>query len=228
VDQRKIHAASSLLGRPFHADAFVVGNSPQFWMLFFGGSGVSADAYRARRETLVPVFDDALASLARSFSFGFVFVTAPFDVPFLRFPDEPEAADRWCAHVRQELVPSVTAAFPSLRGVPRYVSGYSGGAALALAGHHLDSGVFGAGFLGADQVDRDLTIGPSWAEPVSLYYNQDDDVFHANVAAIRALEADARAVCYRRLPGAHALADYLVNESFGGLVRRAGRTAPAI
>lgn len=227
MERRKVRNESLVLGRPFHADTFVAGTKPSFLMLFFGGSGVSETVYWERFNTIVPIFDRTLESLERTHSFGFVYVTAPFDVPFLRFPEDPDAADRWSTHVRTELLSAVFESLPAMRGLPRYTAGYSGGAALALAGHHVDAECFGAGLLGADGLDQAIALAPSWPEPITLYYNRNDDVFHSNVATIRAFEAEGRAACYRQLPGGHALEDYVQNESFGGLFRRAARTLSA-
>ncbi len=227
VERQKIRNESLVLGRPFHADAFVAGPKPTFLMLFFGGSGVSESVYLERLNTIVPIFDRTLESLERTHSFGFVYVTAPFDVPFLRFPVDPAAADRWNTHVRIELLSAVFESLPAMRGLPRYTAGYSGGAPLALAGHHSDAECFGAGLLGADGLDQAVAVPASWPEPITLYYNRNDNVFHSNVATIRALENGRRAACYRQLPGGHALEDYVQNESFGGLIRRAARTLSA-
>lgn len=227
MERRKICSTSILLQRPFHADAFVSGLTPRFLVLFFGGSGISAPVYQERQETIVPVFDRALESLERTHSFGFVYVTAPFDVPFVRFAEDPAAADRWSAHVRGELLSAVFESLPAMRGLPRYTAGYSGGTALALAGHHVDADCFGAGLLGADGLDQSVAVASSWPEPITLYYNRSDAVFLSNETTIRALEAEGRTTCYRLLPGGHALEDYLQNESFGGLIRRAARSLSA-
>lgn len=226
MERRKICAESRLLQRPFHFDAFVTGSTPRFSMLFFGGSGISNSVYWERRETIVPVFDQAFATLERTLSFGFVFVTAPFDVPFLRFPDDPVAADRWSAHVRSELLPKVGASLPVLHGLPRYTIGYSGGAALALSGHQTDRDCFGVGLLGADGLTTTIATGDGWPEPVTLYYNQEDDVFEPNRETLGTLASAGTVQVFRQLAGGHPLADYIANESFGGRIRRAARTIP--
>lgn len=226
MEGTKLVAGSTILERAFHVDAFVVGAAPTFLGLLFGGSGVTRETYEARERSLVPVFDAALASLERTLSFGLVFVTAPHDVPFSRFADEPAEGERWDAHVRGELLPLVGERLPQLGGLPRYVMGYSGGAALALSGHHRDVACFGAGMLGADGLHGGLRRAPAWPEPLTLYYNLDDEVHGANREVVSALEAAGDAQAFQRLHGGHALGDYVANESFGGLVRRAARTVP--
>jgi len=226
VKGTKLVGKSELLGRAFHADAFLSGDAPRFLALMFGGSGVDEVAYRTRFETLVPAFDAALARLEREASFAFVYVTAPWDVPFARFDEQAEESERWNGHVREELLPLVESWLGGARPLPRYLIGYSGGAALALSGHHLDAACFGAGMLGADGLKGRFIRGPGWPEPLTLYYNLDDGVFETARPAVEALVATGAAQHFRRLHGGHGLADYVANESFGGLFRRAARSAP--
>ncbi len=222
----KLTGRSGLLGRDFHADGFLAGPAPRFVALMFGGSGVDEATYRARTGTLVPVFDAALARLEREASFAFVYVTAPWEVPFARFDEEPVESARWTRHVREEVLPLVDAWLGPTGPLPRYLMGYSGGAALALSGHHLDAACYGAGMLGADGLPKRFVRNPGWPEPLTLYYNLDDRVFDTARPTVEALVAAGAAEHFRRLPGGHGLADYVANESFGGLIRRAARTGP--
>lgn len=224
----KLADASTNLGRTFHADALLLGASPTFLALMFGGSGVSEETYRERASTIVPVFDGALSRLEREVSFAFVFVTAPYDVPFSRFDVEPDEAARWNRHVCEELLPLVDGWLGPQAPLPRYLIGYSGGAALALSGHHLDPGCYGAGMIGADGLFDSIAIGAGWPEPLTLYYNLDDGVFDAVRTTVTRLEGRKSAQCLRRKPGGHELADYISNESFGGLIRRAATRAPLV
>ncbi|HQP88945.1 MAG TPA: hypothetical protein PLL76_22035 [Thermoanaerobaculia bacterium] len=224
----KLTGTSASLGRAFHADAFLLGAAPTFLALMFGGSGVSEEKYRERATTIVPAFDGALSRLERAASFAFVFVTAPYDVPFARFEAEPDGAARWNRHVCDELLPLVDGWLGLQTPLPRYLIGYSGGAALALSGHHLDPKCYGAGMIGADGLVDSFERGPGWSEPLTLYYNLGDGVFEAMRTTVTGLEDRKSAQCFRRLPGGHELADYVSNESFGGLIRRAERTAPLV
>ena len=226
VKGTKLVGRSGLLGREFHADALLAGEAPRFLALMFGGSGVDEAAYGARFTTLVPVFDAALARLERETSFGFVYVTAPWDVAFAHFDDEPEESERWNRHVREELLPLVDAWLGANGPLPRYLIGYSGGAALALSGHQLDAACYGAGMLGADGLPERFVRNPGWPEPLTLYYNLGDGVFDTARPSVEALAAAGAAEHFRRLPGGHGIADYVANESFGGLIRRAARTVP--
>jgi len=218
----KLTGWSDALGRAFHVDAFVVGEAPTVVALLFGGSGVSAAEYECRSQTVIPVFDTALPGLARLGSFGLVYVTAPFDVPFARLPDDPTLARRWDAHVLSEVVPLVEREVRSLAGLPRYLVGFSGGALLALSGHHLDPVCVGAGLLGPDGLYPELSLQERW-EPVPVIYNLNDGVIEQNRAAVIAL-GDAVEL-FHRLPGGHALADYVRNDSLRGLLWRAVRAA---
>ena len=77
--------------------------------------------------------------------------------------------------------------------------------------------------MGGDQFPKDLEKGVSWKEPLALYYNLSDKVYQANASVISELEEKGVVRCYRKLSGTHDLHDYLRNESFNGLIRRAGR-----
>lgn len=99
-------------------------------------------------------------------------------------------------------------------------------AALALSGHHLDIACFGAGILGADGLPGSFIRGPGWPEALTLYYNLGDGVFDTAWPTVEAIAATGAAQYFRRLPGGHGLADYVANESFGDLIRRAARAVP--
>ncbi len=74
-------------------------------------------------------------------------------------------------------------------------------------------------------VPNELTMGQGWnGDPVAFYYNQSDPVYGANRQALGQLEQDELGWCVRKLPGSHRLQDYIANESFGGLLRRAARS----
>jgi pimeloyl-ACP methyl ester carboxylesterase len=215
---RKVDAESAILNRRFHVDVFRLGAEPAFAVMLFGGSGVDRAQYEARAATVNPTFDGALREVAREVSFVLAYVTAPYDVPYNRFADDPEAAARWMRHVDEELLPIV----PEL---PLYLVGYSGGAALAMNGAHESPRCFGVAGLGADAVPATLSRGPGWRECAALYYNRDDRVFSKNRAAIAELEAAEIVRCHRTLPGGHTVDDYVKNGSLAGLVRRARRLA---
>ena len=218
----KLTDSSASLGRRFHVDVFIVGAVPSVFGLFFGGSGVTAEEYERRSASVIPVFDEAIPGLASLGAFGLVYVTAPFDVPFTYLPDDPVLADRWNRHVRNEIIPLVEREVPSLANLPRYVMGFSGGAILALSGHHLDKPCVGAGMLGPDGLHAGILPQDTW-EPIPLIYNVGDDVIEVNRAAIAALRSTVEV--FHRLPGSHGLADYVRNDSFRGLVWRAVRSA---
>lgn len=213
----KLAGPSHHLGRRFHLDHFRVGHQPAFQLLLFGGSGVGRAEYAAREDRLVAAFDGALGRLERELSFAFIFVTAPFDVRFNAFEEEPSEAERWTRHVEEEVLPLLPA-------LPLYLAGYSGGAALALGGPHLSPRCFGVGALGGDALAAHVEAGPAWKGPATLLYNREDRVWGRNRPALDALTEAGVASVHRQRPGAHALADYLANESFSGLVRRAART----
>jgi len=218
----KIVAESQVLKRRYHADVFVVGEAPVVMVVSFGGSGISREVYEARKAAVVGVFDRAFLGLVKEHSFGFAYVTAPYDVRFNSFGTDEEAASTWVRHVNEELLPAIQEApRHDLEALPLYLIGYSGGAALALHGVHHNERCIGAGGLGADGLPLDLDEGPSWREPLRLYYNTDDRVYGPNRETVQDLEEAGVANLFRKLPGGHGLEDYVRNESFGGLIRRA-------
>ena len=206
---------SPVLGREFHVDIFEP-EKPQFMVLMFGGSGVSADEYRNRSVEVVSVFNHSLSTWEQESPFVFVYITSPYDIRIDDLEDNQEEADRWERHVKEELL-------VSLPNLPFYGIGYSGGIALVLHGLLDEMNCFGCGAIGGDKIPRNLELNPQWKEPVTLYYNVNDRVYGANKKIIGELEEDELVRCYRKLPGTHKLADYLRNESFFGLIRRANR-----
>ena len=125
---RKHSAHSDALGRVFHADLFELGPAPTVVVLQFGGSGVTAAKYWERATTRVAAFDDVLARLeVEGMSLAFAFVTAPFDLGYALFHQDPAAAARWTRHVAEDLL----ALWPDL---PVFLQGYSGGIELAIRG----------------------------------------------------------------------------------------------
>lgn len=218
VQSKKIMAWSAFLGRDFHADLFKVGAGPaELLIMLFGGSGMTADEYRQRGKSIIPVFSPALHQLAADHSLVFVYVSAPYDVPFRFFSEDEDACRKWLAHAEDELIPACSKGLPP--DMPLYFIGYSGGMALAVNGLHLLDRCKGVGGLGADGIPDDLEAGPSWLEPLRLYYNTGDRVFRANAELIRLLDEEMLVRCFRRLSGGHDLTDYVKNESFSGLIR---------
>ncbi len=214
--REKIFKQSEVLKRGFHADLFHLecgGVGARVAVVFFGGSGVTREQYEARGRTVTDAFDAALGAIEFEHSVKFAFVTAPYDIPFGRFDVEQDQAARWLTHVSCELLPTLLA---QLDPLPVYLAGYSGGAALALNGVHEIDTVIGAAFLGADALPHHLETPAHWARPVSLYYNEADTVFRANVAAIEHLDGAVR--CFRGAPGGHALCDYVSNGLFRSLI----------
>ncbi len=206
---------SSILNREFHMDVFDI-ERPEFMVLMFGGAGVSIGEYQKRSLGVVPVFNNALSDLEGECSFVFVYITAPYDIRIDDLEDNHEEAERWERHVKEEIL-------VNLPNLPFYGFGYSGGIALAWHGLHNEMNCFGCGALGGDKIPFNIEQNPQWKEPLTIYYNVNDLVYGANKKIICKLEEDELVKCYRKLLGTHDLADYLRNESFAGLVRRANR-----
>ena len=182
----------------------------------FGGSGVDEKKYRRRSQDVTDVFDTQLAELEREFPFVFTYITAPYDIPFNNFIDHESEAEQWKAHILSDILPM----HPDL---PYYFIGYSGGFTLAVHSLHNHERCFGGGALGGDKIATALEEGSGWLEPLALYYNIEDRVFNSNQKSITELEEAGIVRCYRKLSGGHELLSYIINDSFGGLIRRAAK-----
>jgi hypothetical protein len=216
------HVARSVaLGRSFHADVFEVGSGPELAILHFGGSGISASTYAARASTVAPAFSPAHErALHAGLTLVHVFVTAPFDVPFARFSEHPEAAECWTRHVRDDLVPLAG-------GLPMYLVGYSGGIELAIRGPHQLPRVLGVGGLGADIVSADIETSAALNEdrPMLLIYNRNDPVRTTSAEVIEELVESGLATVRVGGGGGHAAADYVAFGGLEGLFRAAATLA---
>ena len=221
ITREKIVAHSDLLGRWYHCDLFKVGESPRFSVLFVGGSGVTPAEYERRAASVTPALEPSLARVQEELSFELLFVTSPADGLFARLEDEEER-QRWVRHVQHELRPRLAAG-------PLVLMGHSGGALLALVAAAELRDCVGAGMLGADGLAQvaqwGFVDGVLWEEPLVLYYNLEDRVYQENREAIDELLEAGSAQCFHVKQGGHDLASYVANESFDGLLRRAGRLA---
>ena len=117
---------------------------------------------RARSRSVIPIFGSVLERLEhRRLNLVMAHVTAPYDVPFNRFSADPSSADTWNAHVSAELLDPWS-------GLPYFVSGFSGGAALALNGLRRDPRCFGGAALGADAIPPEFVCPDHWAGKLRL------------------------------------------------------------
>ncbi len=221
----KIINFSALLNRYFHADLFIsTAPPPRFLVVFFGGSGVSRETYEARQSGRVKVGDRAFHELQQEISFAFTYVSSPFDVPYNRFGKDFKALETWNSHIKNELLPSIGIILERKPPLPLYLSGYSGGAALALNGaQHFDR-CFGGGILGGDALPIDFEPGENWFDPIRLVYNIHDPVLEANRDAIEVMVREENAILIKAQSGAHSLEDYIANGAFEGIIRFAALT----
>jgi hypothetical protein len=216
MKKEKITASSKILKREFYIDLFTSKGKAKFFIMYYGGSGVDRAKYEERSKTIIPVFDACFLQLEQELAFVFCYISSPPDINIKKLENCESENQRWLEHLQTE----VMVLLPDL---PFYFIGYSGGIALATCGIHLSKRCFGGGALGGDQFPKDLEKGVSWKEPLALYYNLSDKVYQANATVISELQEKEVVRCYRKLSGTHDLHDYLINESFNGLMRRAGR-----
>ncbi|HMB05560.1 MAG TPA: hypothetical protein VKP69_17720 [Isosphaeraceae bacterium] len=222
MNSHKRRINSTLLGRMAHADIFEVGTAPKFLFTLFGGSGVDEDEYELRSRSVIPIFGSVLRDLEDcGMDLVMAHVTAPYDVPFNRFSADPSSADTWNAHVSTELL------LPwSL--LPYFVSGFSGGAALALNGLQQAPRCFGGAALGADAIPPEFVCPDHWAGKLRLYAAPDDRVCNApeNRLIVEALERRGQVEVFRLRCGRHRLEDYATIDCLGGLIRVAAGLVP--
>jgi hypothetical protein len=224
MDKSKIVSHSVFLEREFHCDFISIGNNPLFTAIFIGGSGIDKSEYQSRNETIVDVFDGPLSELEKEgYSFNFVYYTAPYDIPYAKVEKFYKYVDCWNEHFSNEVLCELGNKIVGLRQIPIYLMAYSGGAVLSLSGLQLSDHCFGAGLLGADGLHFEMTSGDNWKEPITIYYNIQDPVFHVNKNTIEDLVAYDEMIFYRTLNGSHSIKDYIKNDSFSGLIRRANR-----
>lgn len=209
----KLLRYSALLKRDFHADLFLPDdpvNQPTGIVVFFGGSGITKHEYQARMQYTNPAFETILPNLVDCAPFALLFVTAPYDLSYTHFDEEPECLALWQRHVAEELLVDFT-------HLPTFFIGYSGGILLALAAMPIVKHVAGIGGLGADAIPDDLQLPQNLR--LRLYYNSSDPIFKLNQDNITTLVEAEQADCFNRLPGSHTFCDYSVNRSIEGMLR---------
>lgn len=222
VRSYKRRCDSTLLGRMSHADVFEVGANPRFLFVLMGGSGVDEDEYCSRSQTVIPVFGKILDDVAReNLSLVLVHVTAPYDVPFNRFANEPRAAARWNAHVLKELL-------KPWAQLPYFVAGFSGGIALALFGLHSEARCFGAAAFGGDALPRGFSRPGHWKAALRFYVAPQDRVCAAagNREVVDSLVNRGDAEVLQLRTGGHRLVDYVTHDGLGDAIRFANKTMP--
>ena len=201
---RKLQAHSDVLGREFHADLFDPVSKPELLVLFFGGSGRNREESERRATTIIPGVEERLARLEGSRPVRFVFVTAPYDVPFNRFATELDALDTWVEHVTTELLPLV-----AVDGGKVFLASYSGGAALAFNQLPYELDTVGGCALGPDGLPADFIRPDGWAEPLLLLVNQGDVAAKKSTAIFSRLEAKGQVRLVTSGPGGHSFDDYV-------------------
>ena len=204
---------SRILGRSAHADVFELSGSTAKLIAFFGGSGVDEEEYDERSKTLIPVFDSVFNRLSE-IPFTFVHISAPYDVPYNRFASEPQALKEWNAHILTELL-------EPWDELPFHMCSFSGGAALALNGIHLEQRCLGAAAFGADAIPAGFECPHHWEQPLQLYCGPQDAVCnHPANEELRAglLSREQADVVFLRR-GGHRLADYATDECLGDFLR---------
>jgi pimeloyl-ACP methyl ester carboxylesterase len=204
---------SKTLGREAHVDVFELSATRELLFALFGGSGVDDEEYFARGQTVIPVFEQLLPTLA-GLPCVLLHVTAPFDIPFNRFASEPAALKRWNQHVLDEL-------FEPWRELPFFVSGFSGGVALALNGVHAPDRCLGAATFGADAIPPRFACPRHWRHPLQIYCGRHDRVCNHpdNLRIVEELEQRQQAERILLDRAGHRLADYATDEGLGRVLR---------
>jgi hypothetical protein len=207
---------SALLNRMSHADVFTVGK-PKSMVIFVGGSGVDQKTYMDRQNTIIPVFTHLLQCLeAAHIDVLLAHITARYDVPIRGPRLSLEITRMWNEHVLCELLEPWS-------DLPYIVSGFSGGAALALSGLHSEVRCFGAAVFGADEVSKSFRCPKHWNDKLRIYVTPDDRVcsLDKNVRTYEGLQCQGEAEVVRLSSGGHQLADYANERGLGQVLRMA-------
>ncbi len=219
MNASKRSVRSAILDRQAHADVFELGIAPRFLFLLVGASGIDEEEYELRGRSVIPVFDELFRDLdAGGENAVVVHVTAPFDVPFARFAEQPGEAEKWRLHILLELL-------GPWRPLPYFVAGFSGKIALALNGLDRELRCFGGAAFGADALPARFVRPHHWPEPLRLYAAPHDPVVNdpKNREVVASLVAAGHAVEIRLPSGGHRLADYATPDALGDAVRVAAR-----
>lgn len=206
---------SRILNRDVHADVFELGSEPSRLVVFFGGSGIDEEEYARRGKSIVPIFDPLLESLAASdLNLAFMYVTAPYDVPFARFADFPDEKEKWNEHILEELI-------APWQQFPVFLAAFSGGAALAFHGIHQSRRCCGGAAMGADGVPADFVCPEHWNAMLRLYAAPNDRVCHnpRNRELFEGLMRRGQVEELEMPFGEHRLADYIENGSVEDVLR---------
>jgi len=211
---------SNILGRELppgkermvHVDVFELSDEIDSILLLFGGSGVDEQEYQHRSKSLIPVFGDLLQTLPPA-GLALLHVCSPYDVPLARFAEDSASATLWNQHVIQELL-------EPWKTLPFWVSGFSGGAALALNGIHESSRCQGGAVFGADAVPASFLCPEHWQRPLISYCGPHDLVCNhlRNIDIMKKLEHRGQAESVFLTRGGHHLVDYAVPEALGHLI----------
>lgn len=207
-----------------HADVFELGAMQKFLFVLFGGSGIGKEGYEARSRSIVPIFEPLLQEFdRRSMEFVMVYVTSPYDVPYNRFVSEPEALAAWNKHITTELL-------ESWNSLPMFISGFSGGAALAFNGLEKEPRCFGGGTFGGDQIPLSFARPKHWPVKLRLYSTPNDWVSKhpANRNIAERLVAGGHAELIQLRTGKHSLSNYCTMDGLGALIRIADEQAQAL
>ena len=213
---------SSIFARMAHADVSWGAPPLSHAFVIFGGSGVDEEEYIRRSKTVIPIFDSLLNEQTNR-NFLFAYVSAPYDVPFRRFQEDPKLAEPWNRHVLVEL-------FGKWSTLPFFVCGFSGGNSLAFNGVHADPRCFGGACLGGDALPQDFSLPEQWREPLKIYSASNDDVANHphNRSTFDALATADVAEQFVLRSGRHRLKDYATHECLGRLFVEASKMAGAL
>lgn len=209
----KIWFESRILDRKAHLDVFSSNKRPRAIVLLFGGSGIDEEEYCRRGKTLIPVFDQLLSKSGILADLTFVHATAPFDIPYARFNDFPDAIEKWNSHVTQELL-------RPWRELPFLVSSFSGGACLAFNGIQANHRCIGGAALGVDSLPDNFSCPRHWPEKLKIFSAPSDPVCNAisNRIVIDRMVNEGQAVDHLLPSGRHRLTDYATEHGLGKLL----------
>ncbi|MCM2374004.1 hypothetical protein [Aporhodopirellula aestuarii] len=210
---------SVILDREAHLDVFEISSEPRFVIVMFGGSGIDQAEYARRSKSVVTCFDSIFAaSPIRSIPTTLIYITAPYDVPFARFGEFPEALQAWTAHVWTELL-------SHWHNAPIFLSSFSGGAPLAFNGVHDRQGCFGGAAIAWDGLAGTFRCPDHWQSKLQLYAGREDRVCghrENQLVAQRLIDRGEAELSWYAKTG-HSIVQYVRNGCINDLILHAAR-----
>ena len=198
---KKLIFESEVLRREVHLDVFEFGLDPEVSVFLFGGTGIDEEEYERRRESVIPLFDSVDTD---TLQLRLVYATAPYDVPFARFSEFPDALDNWNKHLEEEI-------FARWSDTPFIVASFSGSVALILNGAEQSTSCIGGAAIAPDELKTTFACPKHWENKLAVFTSISDRVCSDkdNQRAVATLVEVGEAIEFEIHARTHGLIEYL-------------------